>query len=315
MEADASAETRVAVLGSAGNETNAQLVAAWTAQGLECAIVDPRTLRPGAYDVLLGRLDVLPTLNGIEPGLLRLLWAERRGATVFNRAEALLTTHDKLRTAAALRRAHLPHPLTWHLRPDESVRAPVIPAVLKPRFGSWGRDVRLCRTDPEVAGALQELGSRAWFRRHGVLVQEAVPSQGFDLRVLVAGGRVVGAVERHPQPGEWRTNVAVGASKWAVRPDASACLLAIAAARAAGADLVSVELMPLPEGGYMVIELNGAADFDQRYGLNGDVYADVAEALGLASAAPAFTAARTRRVTPASLAAASGVSTSQTKSQ
>lgn len=278
--------SRVIVLGRADNETNAALVPAWTALGLECAVVDPYELRPGVRDVVLARLDVLPTLDGVEPGLLQLLFAQRRGATVLNRTEALLTTHDKLRTAAALERARLPHPRTRHLRYGKIGSPPSAPVVLKPRFGSWGRDVRLCRTDAEVLDALREFRSRGWFRRHGVLAQEVIPTRGFDLRVLVADGRVVGAIERHPQPGEWRTNVSVGASARPAVPDEAACTLAVAAARATGADLVGVDLMSSADGGYVVIELNGAADFDPGYVTGGDIYAAVAEALGLTVRAP-----------------------------
>lgn len=273
---------RVLVLGDPGNETNVELVAAWTAQGLDCAIVDdPRSLPRDGHDVLLGRIDVSPTLDGVEPGLLELLWAERRGAAVLNRARALLTTHDKLRTAVALNRAHLPHPRTSHVPPGQIVPPPTAPVVLKPRFGSWGRDVRLCLTDAEVDRALRDFGSRPWFLRHGVLVQEAIPSRCFDLRLLVAGGRVVGAVERLPRQGEWRTNVSIGAAKRTAVPDSEACALAVAAASAVGADLASVDVMPLPESGYAVIEVNGAADFDEVYRPDGDVYAEVADALGL----------------------------------
>ena len=278
--------SRVIVLGRADNETNAALVPAWTALGLECAVVDPYELRPGVRDVVLARLDVLPTLDGVEPGLLQLLFAQRRGATVLNRTEALLTTHDKLRTAAALERARLPHPRTRHLRYGKIGSPPSAPVVLKPRFGSWGRDVRLCRTDAEVLDALREFRSRGWFRRHGVLAQEVIPTRGFDLRVLVAGGRAVGAIERHPQPGEWRTNVSVGASARPAVPNEAACTLAVAAARATGADLVGVDLMSRADGGYVVIELNGAADFDPGYVTGGDIYAAVAEALGLTVRAP-----------------------------
>lgn len=270
---------RIAVLGSAGSATNVQLVAAWNALGLACTLVGPQDLQAG--DTVLARLDVLPTLDGVEPGLLELLWAERRGKTVVNGAEALVTTHDKLRSAAALDRAFLPHPATRHLRTGELASPPVAPVVLKPRFGSWGRDVRLCQSDAAVRDALRELSARRWFGRHGVLAQEVVAGRGFDLRLLVAGGRVVGAVERHPQPGEWRTNVSVGATKETALPEANACALAVAAAAAVGADLVGVDLMPLRDGGYTVIELNGAADFDPLYRPDGDIYARVAEALSL----------------------------------
>jgi [lysine-biosynthesis-protein LysW]---L-2-aminoadipate ligase len=273
------ASSRVTVLGSAKNETNRRLVTAWRARGIECALVDPPKARQCDCDVFLARLDVLPTLAGVEPGLLELLWLERSGAAVRNRVASLLATHDKLRTAAALKRAGLPHPLTRHL-PAEASRLPQAPVVLKPRFGSWGRDVHLCRTDSEVVQVMTELRSRAWFHRHGVLAQSVVPTPGFDLRLVVAGGRVVGAIERHPRPGEWRTNVSVGAIRRPTTPDPDAYAVALAAAQAVGADLVGVDLLPLPTGGYTVIELNGAADFTQTYSLAGDIYAEAADALG-----------------------------------
>jgi RimK family alpha-L-glutamate ligase len=273
--------SRVAVLGSAKSETNRALVAAWRAQGIECALVDPLEARQCDCDVFLARLDVLPTLAGVEPGLLELLWLERSGAAVRNRAASLLATHDKLRTATALEKAGLPHPRTRHLPPAQNLAMPQAPIVLKPRFGSWGRDVHLCRTDSEVVQVITELRSRPWFHRHGVLAQSAIPTPGFDLRLVVARGRVVGAIERHPRPGEWRTNVSVGADRRPTTPDPEALALAVTAAEVVEADLVGVDLIPLPQGGYTVIELNGAVDFTQEYSLEGDIYAAAADALGL----------------------------------
>ena len=106
------------------------------------------------------------------------------------------------------------------------------------------------------------------------LAQELIPPRGRDLRLLVAGGEVVGAIERVAQAGEWRTNVALGGERRAVRPPEDACRLAVRAAAAIGADLVGVDLLPDGEGGYVVLELNGAADFTQDYSLDGaDVFA------------------------------------------
>lgn len=119
-----------------------------------------------------------------------------------------------------------------------------------------------------------------------MIAQEVIPSRGFDLRVLVADGTVVGAIERHSRPGEWRTNVSMGANARTVLPPKTACALARAAARAVEADLVGVDLMPLPNGGYVVIELNGAADFDHEYVFGDDIYMKVAEALRLGVAHP-----------------------------
>ncbi|HUZ16699.1 MAG TPA: hypothetical protein VMU72_11075 [Gaiellaceae bacterium] len=273
---------RVGVLGTPANAANEPLVSAWIEHGVDCGLIGPEDVLADGFDLVVGRVDVRATLDGVEPGLLALLLAERRGTPIVNRATALLGTHDKLRTAAILGRTRLPHPTTGWLRPREAaVTPPRAPVVLKPRFGSWGRDVRLCRTDREVAAALAEFASRPWFRRHGVIAQEPVPTPGFDLRVLVARGHVVGAIERRSQPGEWRTNVSVGADELPGHADAVARKLALAAAAAVGIDLVGVDLMPQPDGGYVVIELNGAVDFDPLYLPGRDVYASVADSLGL----------------------------------
>ena len=98
---------------------------------------------------------------------------------------------------------------------------------------------------------------------------------------------MVGAVERVAAPGEWRTNVSLGGSRRAVEPADGAIRLALTAAAAIDADFVGVDLIPV-DGGHLVLELNGAAEFDHAYDLpEGDVYLDAARALALAPSAVA----------------------------
>jgi RimK family alpha-L-glutamate ligase len=267
---------RVVVVGSSGNRTNVELVVAWRGLGVDAGRVDAGT-------VALGRLDVLPGLDGVEPGLLELFLLWRSGGRILNTPRALVAAHDKLRTARALSARGLPHPKTMHVRGGET---PALepPFVVKPRFGSWGRDVFRCETPDDVTSVLGHVRERPWFRRHGALVQELVPPRGHDLRLLVAGGRVVGCVERRSAPGEWRTNVALGGVVCPADPPERARALGLAAAEAIGADFVGVDLLPLPSGGYIVLELNGAVEFMPQYALSGgDVYRDLAEALDLAA--------------------------------
>jgi glutathione synthase/RimK-type ligase-like ATP-grasp enzyme len=104
-------------------------------------------------------------------------------------------------------------------------------------------------------------------------VQELVPPQGYDLRILIAGERVVGAVNRVAAAGEWRTNISLGGVRKPVTDlPTDACTLALAAAGASGAALVGVDLLPTPEGGWTVVELNGAVEFSPEYDLSGDVF-------------------------------------------
>jgi [lysine-biosynthesis-protein LysW]---L-2-aminoadipate ligase len=277
---------RVAVLATTAGITNTLLVEGWAGLGVDVELVRPsdaRTfLRDG--DTVLGRLDVRRTLDGVEPGLMELLWLERRGLRVLNPASALAAAHDKLLTARLLARAGLPHPRTEHVWPGGAMPGVEPPVVVKPRLGSWGIDVFRCETVQELERVIREVRRRPWFRRHGALLQELVPPVGHDLRLVVAGGVVVGAVRRIPAAGEWRTNVSLGARRVPIEPSAEAAALGVAAAAAVGADLVGVDLLPAGDG-HVVIELNGAADFDLTYSLTrGDVLRDAAIALGLVPA-------------------------------
>lgn len=262
--------------------TNERLTAAFEGLGLPAFVVEPgaldRAVAPG--DLVVNRLDVRPTLDGIDSGGCELRWIEGRGVRVLNGEPALLACHDKLRTALRLLRLGVPHPGTLHLDYGAPIPGMQCPLVVKPRFGSWGEDVYLCDSTPALEMCVDSLQDRSWFRRQGVLLQTLVPSLGYDLRLVVAGGRVVGAVERVAADGDWRTNVALGATRRAVDPPPAACLLALAAAEAVGADLVGVDLLPLADGGYVVLELNGAVDFTGEYSLGGrDVFTAAAEAI------------------------------------
>ncbi len=274
---------QVWVVGSAANEATAGLAHAWRRHGHSATLVAGdeaiAVARPG--DTVLGRLDVLPTLDGVEPGLLALLLLERRGIRVVNSAEAMLAAHDKLRSARLLAKSRLPHPATVHVRPAKALPLSAAPCVVKPRFGSWGKEVFRCETRAELVACFDRIHARGWFRRHGVLVQELLPAPGRDLRVLVAGGRVVGAAQRVAAAGEWRTNVSVGGSLVPAARDEDAFELARSAAAAVGAEFVGVDLLPT-EQGYVVLELNGAVDFDETYSLGSEsVFDAVADALGI----------------------------------
>jgi [lysine-biosynthesis-protein LysW]---L-2-aminoadipate ligase len=235
-------------------------------------------LRPG--DAALGRLDVLPTLDGIDDGMWALGALEARRVVVLNDSGALFATHDKLLTARLLRRADLPHPRTAHVRPDRPFPAVRPPVVVKPRFGSGGQGVTLCDDEEALCDTLSRLSSVEWFEQQGVLVQELVPPQGYDLRILVAGQRFVGAVFRIAAEGEWRTNISLGGSRRPVAdPPQHACEIALAAARAVGGALVGVDLIQDGLGNWTIVELNGAVEFTREYQPEGDVFADVSAEL------------------------------------
>ena len=257
---------KFAVIAHRRSATNEALAAAARSCGIEAEVLDPQravaTLEPG--DLALARLDIRDELDGVESGTGELERLAAEGVDVLNPPGALVAAHDKLLTARVLRLAGLPHPHTTLLTPALPAVAPELPVVLKPRFGSWGRDVELCRTPRELEEALAVARTRSWFGEHGALAQELVEPRGHDLRIVVAGGRVVGSAARVSVPGEWRTNAALGASVIPAIAPPGARALAVAAVDAVGADLAGVDLLPTRDG-WIVLEVNGAVDFRPLY--------------------------------------------------
>jgi len=248
------------------SDTNDALAGAAASLGLPASVLSPRDalriLEPG--DIALGRLDVRDELDGVERGTEELEQLAEGGAVLLNPPSALVAAHDKLLTARILRRAGVPHPRTWLIAEGAPSPAPELPVVLKPRFGSWGRDVVLCPTAADLDREVARAATRSWFQEHGALAQELIPPLGWDLRVIVAGGQVVGAARRVAASGEWRTNVALGARIEAASPPPVARQLALEATAAIRGDLVGIDLLPLGDG-FVVSEVNGAVDFRPAY--------------------------------------------------
>ena len=267
-----------AVLAHRPTETNAALAEReWP--GARSRLLSPREallqLSPG--DVALNRLDVSTQLDGVEEGLWIVNQLEAQGVHVLNRAPALLAAHDKLITARLLNAAGIPHPRTRRLHARTSLGGLTLPVVVKPRFGSWGRDVELCSDARALTDYMKRMQKRAWWRSGGV-VQELVPPRSSDLRVIVSAGQPVGAAVRLAAPGEWRTNVALGARSIAATPAPETCELAIAATRALGIDLAGVDLLR-DDDGWVVLEVNGAVDMRAHYALGSDVYGAALDSL------------------------------------
>ena len=88
--------------------------------------------------------------------------ARGAGVRVLNRPSALLAAHDKLLTAGApparACRTRAPACVAARDAPPPPDRGPV---VVKPRFGSWGRDVVRCEDADELPRHLRSLASAA----------------------------------------------------------------------------------------------------------------------------------------------------------
>jgi RimK family alpha-L-glutamate ligase len=282
--------TTLVITGSV-TPTNVSLERAAARIGLRSRLLPPEVAarRVEPEDLVLGRVDVLPSLDGTQRGLGALARIENQGIIVLNNTASLCAAHDKLETASILTGAGVPHPRTVHVTTAEPAVGDLEPPyVLKPRFGSWGRDVARCDSVPELADALASLRGRGWYEKHGVLVQEWIPNDGVDVRLVVAGDTVVGAIARKAAAGEWRTNVSLGGRRERLDPDPEAVALAVDAVRMLGGDLMGVDLLPT-SGGYVVLEVNGCVDFNPAYSIGAtDVFGEALLSLPFARPGAAF---------------------------
>ncbi|HYC26525.1 MAG TPA: lysine biosynthesis enzyme LysX, partial [Nitrososphaerales archaeon] len=81
-----------------------------------------------------------------------------------------------------------------------------------------------------------------------------------DIRVIVAGDEIVTSVHRYAPPGEWRTNVARGATSKAFKPDNELKEVVHKAAAAVGGGVLGVDAME-SSNGYFIHEVNNTVEF------------------------------------------------------
>jgi ribosomal protein S6--L-glutamate ligase len=203
-----------------------------------------RMMPPGSLEQVVFRMDAL---HGIAAA----------GIPVLNPPRAVEAAVDKYLTLSLLERSGVTVPPTWagESASDalEAFKALGGDVVVKPLFGSEGRGLMRI-SDAELAWrtfhALERLNAVLY-------VQRVVRHPGYDLRVFVLQGSVLGVMRRHAPPGEWRTNVSLGGRAESCRLDPEAERLALAAARAIGAEMAGVDLIgDLDLGRLVVLEVN-----------------------------------------------------------
>ena len=140
----------------------------------------------------------------------------------------------------------------------------------------------MCRSPEELVATLGVLESRGVVRaprRARAERRQAGATGSPPRRRRQRRGR--GAAERRAAPGEWRTNVSLGGQVAPAEVPPEARELAARAVAAVEIDLAGVDLL-LTGGRWVVLELNGAVDFDRRYALPGiDPYASILDAYGI----------------------------------
>ncbi|MBX7101824.1 MAG: RimK family alpha-L-glutamate ligase [Myxococcaceae bacterium] len=270
--------------------STSRLVEAARALGLRPTVLDtlkcqmllgpprPRMLYRGAQ---LEALELaLPRIGAsiTSYGLAVVSHLEVMGVPVANGAQAIARSRDKLRCLQLLDSHGLSIPRTVMAHRSTNVARLVeevggLPAIIKLLRGTQGVGVMIATTMEEVKsilGTFHGLGQ-------DLLIQEFIAeSKGKDVRALVVGDRVVGAMRRTAKRGEFRSNLHRGGEGKPVKvlpPEYAA--LAVRAAQTVGLAIAGVDLLEGKDGP-KVMELNSSPGFE---GLERATGKDIARAM------------------------------------
>jgi RimK family alpha-L-glutamate ligase len=173
---------------------------------------------------------------------------------VVNPPRALEAAVDKYLSLAKMQLAGLPVPCTFCCQTVDDAMSGFEQlggdVVVKPLFGSEGRGITRVSDEALALRAFKLLAQMGSV----IYLQEFVPHEGYDVRVLLIGEEAYAVRRSHSK--DWRTNVSRGATCEAIQPSQRQREMARAAAKAVGATVAGVDILRAPDGKEYVIEVN-----------------------------------------------------------
>ncbi|MGH8548469.1 MAG: 30S ribosomal protein S6--L-glutamate ligase [Methylococcales bacterium] len=207
------------------------------------------------FDAVIPRIGASVTFYGTA--VLRQF--EMMGVYPLNESVAISRSRDKLRALQLLSRKGVGLPVTGFAnKPDDiddlitMVGGP--PLVVKLLQGTQGIGVVLAETQQAAESVIESfLGLKA-----SVLVQEFIQeARGSDIRCLVIGEKVVAAMMRQAQKGEFRSNIHRGGSAKLIKITPVERETAVRAAKTMGLNVCGVDILRSNHGP-VVMEVNSS---------------------------------------------------------
>ena len=191
-----------------------------------------------------------------------------------NSSLGIIRSRDKLRAFQILSRHDLGIPPTEFVRRRQDVMPAIervggAPVIVKLLEGTQGVGVILAENSKTAEAIIETLQSA----KQNVLIQKFVAeSKGKDVRAFVVGDRVVAAMRRRAQGGEFRSNVHRGGRAEPIELDARYAEAAIRAAQIMGLRVAGVDMLEGGEGP-QIMEVNSSPGLE---GIEGSTGIDIA---------------------------------------
>lgn len=185
-----------------------------------------------------------------------------------NSSTSINIVQNKFYSSQILSNANLAVPTTMlvHFPITNNLIATQIgfPCVIKVLVGSFGEGVYLCHSEDEYNKLIEFLKNLDNDKK--LLVQEYINDRpGEDLRVIVVGNTVLGAMKRTAPPNDFRANITIGGTGESFPLTQEIKDIALATAAALGLEIAGIDLL-FDKRGFRVCEANsnpGFSGFDQ----------------------------------------------------
>lgn len=264
---------KIAILSKgSGNYSTKRLVEAARAEGHEALVLDYTKCymeieqsRPNVHyeGQVIRNIDaVVPRIAYSYTGYGAAVVRQFEMMNVFTTAKsiAIVRSRDKLRSLQLLARSDINIPKTAFASQTRDINDLIElvggpPLIVKLIESTHGQGVVLAETRKAAKSVIQSFYSIG----QSILIQEFIEeSGGADIRALVVGGRVVGAIKRQGLDEEFRSNTHQGGVGQKVNLSDEEKRIAVKAAKKLGLEIAGVDLLRSNRGP-LVIEVNSSA--------------------------------------------------------
>jgi ribosomal protein S6--L-glutamate ligase len=184
---------------------------------------------------------------------------EMQGVFCVNESVAITRARDKLRSLQLLARKGIGLPITGFAHSPDDVDDLIqmvggTPLVIKLLEGTQGIGVVMAETKQAAESVIEAfLGLKA-----NIMVQEYIKeAKGADIRCIVIGNKVVAAIKRQAEPGEFRSNLHRGGKATIAKITPAERSTAIRAAKIMGLNVAGVDILR-SDHGPLVMEVNSS---------------------------------------------------------
>ncbi|MBU0590884.1 RimK family alpha-L-glutamate ligase [Candidatus Micrarchaeota archaeon] len=199
---------------------------------------------------------------------------EKLGVFVLNPSRGITKSKDKLETMQILAANKIPIPKTMLAKfpVDYQIIKQELgyPLILKTISGEEGKGVFLANDEQQLRDLLGIFEKSKHRTAYLILQEFMADSKGRDLRVMIIGGKIVGAMLRTAREGTFKANFSEGGSAQKYDLDKAAIRIALESAQVTNLNIVGVDIL-FDKESYKICELNSAPGFkgfEKATGLN-----------------------------------------------